>query len=569
MPLLLVQLLGGFEVRGVDGRDVTPASRKACGLLACLALPPGIAWSRDRLAAVFWSDRGEAQARGSVRQALTDLRHTLGPAASLQIARDTVMLDPAAATVDAIDFEQAVRAGDLERAAMLYRGDLLDGFTLHSSGFHDWLLVERTRLRDLAVDALTRLTASQSGAAAIQSCQRLLQIDPTREEAHRLLMNLYARQDQRALALRQFQICRDILQRELDTKPDPETEALFLQLQKPMSHSMRPLSIDLDFPSPPSEMPSIVVLPFANMSGDPEQEYFSDGITENIITSLSRFRDLFIIARNSSFAYKSKVAKIQDVCRELGVRYVLEGSVQRSGDRVRVTAQLIDGGSGGHLWAERYDQQLVDIFAVQDDVTERIVGTLATAYGGRLHKAWQGRAKEIPGRSFQALDYFMRGMEAFDRFSKDDVRDSGHLFQKAIELDPNYSKALAKIAWVHIIEALDEFSDNVSESWTCAQKFAAMAIERDDEEAWGHWAMAAWYLYRAQQHDHAITELTRALELNPNDADVMTDYAFHLSYAGQAEKAIEWAQKAMRLNPSYPQLVLDAARANLLQRSSV
>jgi DNA-binding SARP family transcriptional activator len=261
MPLLRVQLLGGFEIRGADDRDLTPSSRKACGILACLALPPGAAWSRDQLAATFWSERGEEQARGSIRQALTDLRHSLGPGTIQQVERDAVMLDPGAVIVDAMEFEQAVKVGELERAAALYRGDLLDRFTLHSSGFHDWLLVERTRPRDLAVDALTRLAASQSGGAAIETCQRLLQIDPTREEAHRRLMSLYAGQDQRALALRQFQICRDILQRELDTKPDPETEALFRQLQKPKSHSMPPLSIDLEFPSPPSEMPSIVVLP--------------------------------------------------------------------------------------------------------------------------------------------------------------------------------------------------------------------------------------------------------------------------------------------------------------------
>ena len=161
------------------------------------------------------------------------------------------------------------------------------------------------------------------------------------------------------------------------------------------------VSRQADEPLPLPDKPSIAVLPFTNMSGDPEQEYFSDGITEDIITNLSRFRDLFVIARNSTFAYKGKAVKIQDVSRELGVSYVLEGSVQRSSDRVRITAQLIDGHTGGHLWSERYDRQLDDIFEVQDEVVERIVGTLASGYGGRLRKAWQRQARGSGTQSAQ------------------------------------------------------------------------------------------------------------------------------------------------------------------------
>jgi adenylate cyclase len=545
---LQLRLLGGFELRAHDGGDAAPPGRKTRALLTCLALSSGDLWPREKLMALLWSDRSEKQARASLRQALAELRRALGEPSPLRAENDAVSLDPAPMSVDAIAFERLAKNSELKEAAALYRGPLFEGHGVRDGAFDDWLLVERRRLHNLAVDVLSRCLASQTGDAAIETALRLLRLEPEREESHRLLMRVYAEAGRRPLALRQYEVCRETLQRELGVAPDLETEALHREIQEPSAER-----VDAATPAPASKSrPSIAVLPFTNMSGDPAQDHFGDGLTEDIITRLSRFRDLFVTAGRSSFAYKNRPSRIQDVSRELGVRYVLEGSVRTSADRVRVTAQLIDGGSGGHLWACSYDRQLTDMFAVQDEVTETIVGTLATAYGGRLGKAWQERAEEPAGRGAQALDYFLRGMEAFDRFTREDVRQSRDLFHKALELDPNHSKALAKLAWVHIIEALDELVDDIAGVWESARRFATQAIERDDDEPWGHWALAAWYLYRGRHPDRGIAELMKALELNPNDADVMTDYAFHLSYAGQNAKAIEWAQKALHLNPHAP-----------------
>jgi adenylate cyclase len=314
-----------------------------------------------------------------------------------------------------------------------------------------------------------------------------------------------------------------------------------------------PAPLPLGSLSQPPSKPSIAVLPFVNLSGDVAQDYIVDGITENIITGLSRFHDLFVIASNSSFAYKGKAIKIQDVCRELGVVYVLEGSVQRSGDRMRIAAQLIEGATGRHLWAERYDRQGKDIFTLQDDVTQTIVGTLATAYGGRLGKAWQKRAGQADARNLEALDYLQRGMVFLNRMTKEDNKRARDAFGKAFELEANFGKPIAKLAWSHMIDATFGWSENADKSWESAQKFATMAVERDDDEAWGHYAMAGYYQYKLRQHDRAIAEYQKALALNPNDADVITDYAWCLSTAGRAEEAIEWALKAMRLNPHFPE----------------
>ncbi len=315
------------------------------------------------------------------------------------------------------------------------------------------------------------------------------------------------------------------------------------------------VSRQADEPLPLPDKPSIAVLPFTNMSGDPEQEYFSDGITEDIITNLSRFRDLFVIARNSTFAYKGKAVKIQDVSRDLGVSYVLEGSVQRSSDRVRITAQLIDGHTGGHLWSERYDRQLDDIFEVQDEVVEMIVGTLASGYGGRLRKAWQRQARGSGTQSAQAFDFFMRGMDLFDRWTKEDTRTARECFEGAIQLDPNYAKAYAKAAWSHLEDAIQGWSEDYEGCLAKGLKFANKAIECEDEEPWGHWALAGYYLYTLR-HDLAISEIRRATDLNPNDADILTDVGLFLSYAGTTEEALEFAHKGMRLNPHYPEWYL-------------
>ena len=305
---------------------------------------------------------------------------------------------------------------------------------------------------------------------------------------------------------------------------------------------------------PLPDKPSIAVLPFDNMSGDPEQEYFSDGITENIITDLSRFRDLIVISRYSTFAFKGMGANIQDVSRELGARYILEGSVQRSTDRVRITAQLIDGHTGGHLWAERYDRQLEDIFAVQDDVTEMIVGTLASGYGGRLRKAWQRRTERKATENFQAFDCFMRAMDTFN-FTKDDTRRAGELFEEAIRLDPNYAKAYAKLAWVHIADAAYGWSEDYDGSMAKGLEFATKSLEADDSESWAHWALAGYY-WNNGRHDLALSELDEAIELNPNDAEVLTDIGLCLSYAGRAEEGLESAHKAMRINAHSPEWFL-------------
>src|SRR5215813_7302322 len=321
-----LRLLGGFDLHSATGQAAIPAGRKVRALLACLALSPGQAWPREKLMALLWSDRGDEQARASLRQALAEMRRVLGEPSPVRTEHDAISLDPALIAVDAAEFELLARAGKLDEAAGLYRGPLLDGHGVRDGAFEDWILVERTRLHDLAVAALDRFAASQSGDAAIATAQRLLQLDPAREATHRLLMRLYAAAGQRTQALRQYEHCRDVLQRDLQVKPNSETERLHHELQNeappaPMASADAPQPGAASVP----DRPTIAVLPFSNLSGDPAQEYFSDGITEDIITELSRFRFLVVLARNPSLAQKGQVSGPQEIGRSLGVRYIVEG----------------------------------------------------------------------------------------------------------------------------------------------------------------------------------------------------------------------------------------------------
>jgi len=301
LPVQL-RLLGGFELQSGGHASPFPIGRKTRALLACLALPPGTVWPREKLMALLWSDRSDEQARASLRQALVELRRALGAAPVLRAEQDAISLDPGALGVDVVDFQRLAREGRWEEAAALYRGPLLDAHGVRDDAFESWLRIERDRLHDLAMIVLDRLAASQSGEAAIATLQRQLQLEPMREASHRKLMSLYAAAGERAHALRQFEHCREILRRELQAGPDAETERLHRQIQDESA----PIAATAAGKAPDSlamasGIPSIAVLPFANLSGDPEQEYFSSGITGDIITELSRSHEILVTASSAAF----------------------------------------------------------------------------------------------------------------------------------------------------------------------------------------------------------------------------------------------------------------------------
>lgn len=297
---------------------------------------------------------------------------------------------------------------------------------------------------------------------------------------------------------------------------------------------------------PLPDRPSVAVLPFTNLSQDPAQEYFSDGVTEDLITGLSKVSGLFVIARNSAFTYKGRAVKVREVGRDLGVRYVLEGGVQRAGDRVRITAQLVDAATGYHVWAERYDRQVRDIFALQDDVTQQIVEALAV----KLTEAEKVRLGRVPTAVPEAYDLVLRGNEQRKRTTREGNAEARRLFAQALELDPEYAAAYAGLSWTHL-QSWQFLWSPTRESLDQARDLAERAIALDNTLADAYHLLGQVHLWQ-KEHDRAIRQAERAIELAPNDADGYETLAEILSWSGRAEESIGLIRHAMRLNPHYP-----------------
>ena len=294
------------------------------------------------------------------------------------------------------------------------------------------------------------------------------------------------------------------------------------------------------------DKPSIAVLPFVNMSADPEQEYFSDGITEDLITDLSKISGLFVVARNAVFLYKGKAVKPVEVSRELGVRYVLEGSVRKAGDRVRISAQLIDPPTGYHLWAERYDRDLTDIFALQDEITEKIVAALEV-------KLTEGEQEQVARRyteNLEAYDYFLRGRAYQASATNEDNARAREMFERAIELDPTFAGAYAQLSYSHFRDWRYQWSkDPQASEW--ALKAAQKAVALDDSLPLAYMYLGWAYVWK-KQYEQAIAEAERAIALDPNFAEGYVRLGQILNLAGRPEEGINMVKKAMSLDPHYP-----------------
>jgi TolB-like protein/class 3 adenylate cyclase/Tfp pilus assembly protein PilF len=307
-----------------------------------------------------------------------------------------------------------------------------------------------------------------------------------------------------------------------------------------------PASLDkMAFPLP--EKPSVAVLPFDNIGGDPEQEYFSDGLAENIILQLAQLPQLFVISRESTFAYKDKNVKMKQVAEELGVRYVLEGSVQSSGDRVRVTAQLIDAITGRHMWADRYERELQDIFAIQDEITHQVVSEIAGKIGeGAISQVAMQRSPNV-----EAYKYWLKALTELRKFTKEGLLQSRKFAEKAIEIDPKYGLAYTIIAWNRAIEIQLGISKDPAQTFKEIDQFInkALEVEPDLPDVYS----LRTYVYNVKgQYDKAISQGRLAIEKFPSYSDSHAFLAYALVKAGHPAEAIEEITTAMRLAPSYP-----------------
>jgi len=303
-------------------------------------------------------------------------------------------------------------------------------------------------------------------------------------------------------------------------------------------------------PAAPLDRPAIAVLAFENMSDDPEQEYFCDGISEDILTALSKVKWFFVIARNSSFSYKGRSVHIREIAEELSVRYVVEGSVRKEGDRVRITAQLNDVATGSHVWAERYDRHLTDVFAVQDEITTSIVAAIEP----QIYAAENFRARRKPPNSLDAWDLVMRALSHYWKLTQQDHETAQVLLEQAIAIDPNYGQALSVLAASHMRGVHLGWSD-VSVAAPVAERAALKAVDAAGDDAWAHTALGSVY-FSTRRLEAALSEFELALQLNPSFCMAHGYLALALCYGGKTQEAFEAAQRAIRHSPRDPSLAI-------------
>jgi TolB-like protein/Tfp pilus assembly protein PilF len=540
--LIRLDLLGSFSLMGARGVPIAIRTKKNRALLAILALSSAGHATREHLCALLWGDRGEDQARSSLRQSLAVLRKELGDDERLVMHTrdDVVALRLESLRVDARELQSLAGVEEIEplrKAAALYRGEFLADTSIRNAAFEEWLATARQRLADQAMTVFERLSALETGQLAIDAAKRLVDLDPLREASHRALMSAYLAAGEKGLAIKQYEACGLILKAELGVAPSEDLQELRRSLAADAGSERLPKH---------AEKPIIAVLPFENMSRDPESQYFSDGITEDITTELARVKSLFVIARNSSFQYRDKAVDVRRIGKELGVHYVVEGSVRRMGKRLRITAQLIEASSGNHLWSERYDRNMEDLFAVQDEVTRTIVATLT----GRVENVEISGSIRKPTESLAAYDKLLRGIEHARGYGKDENRLAREQFEEAIAIDPHCALAHAYLALALLLE--HDYENAPQQIKEHAVEVALNAVRLDPSESRCHQFLATAYLLRGD-FDAALSHFERMLELNPNEANGLSNMGTVLAAVGRAHEGVEMIRLAMRLNPFHPE----------------
>lgn len=554
---LKLRLLGRFSLACAD-REIALPGMRSRALLAFLACNAGKPYPREKLVGLFWGERFEVQARQSLRQALSTLRKKLGPEV-VDADRGQVRLAESYPS-DVSRFLALIASGnrdDLKQAVELYEDDLLTGFSLEETSFMEWLERERSRLRDLVMRALDRLMeqgADIDPEELLAFAQRAVSIDPYGESAHRHLLRALALMGRRSDALTHYREVEQRLRRDLGVEPEAATREILEAVRSGALAAHVGKTTELRLPdqqkvdrTPAEGKPGIAVLPFDNIGGDATASRLADGITEDIITDLARFRGLDVIARNSAAVYKGEAVDVRRIGRDLGVRYVLAGSIQRQSEQIRVTAQLIGASNGATLWSDRWDRPAGDIFAVQTEVAERVAVTLGGMGGSAAITAEEIRkARRRSPESLTAYDYYLLANEGRTLFTRDSISRGLAAATKAITLEPTLGRAYVARAWLNYI-TVHCGGDFEQAMWGMeADAKRALALDPYDAEAR---VALAFYLSGRGRFEECEVHLRAALQANPSNAQVLVVAAAMLAWCGKPDEAAELADKVMRLDP--------------------
>jgi TolB-like protein/DNA-binding SARP family transcriptional activator len=549
-------LLGRFQLVGPDGSVDLP-NKKLAGLLGYLACTAPVPQSRDRLATLLWGSHFDTQARQNLRQALFRLRQILGQDTVLGDG-DEISLAPGVIDCDVTRLAALIQDGrqaSLAEAVDLYRHHLLSDVVITEEAWTDWVTGERQRQEGKALDALIRfgkieLTAGHTDKA-LETARRALAINNLREDAHRLILQALAAAGRKAESLKHYQDLVSLLRRELNTEPDSATDSLVDEIRRTQPPSGSPAEGIVANPAPStstpaaiSEKPSIAVLPFRNMSGDPEQEYFADGVTEDIITALSRFREFAVIARGSSFAFKGKSLTGRQIAQQLNVLYLLNGSIRKIDSRLRVSADLINSESEVTVWSDRYDRDLVHIFDLQDDISRSVAAVVDPA----IRAAEIERARRKPPSSLSAYDLYLRALPHLWAGTGDNATKAIVFLRQSLSLDQTRASTLAALAWALVMTS--PLAGNTSpESKNEALDLARSAVEQDATDAFAQAVYGFTLFGPVGQNDQGRIHSREAVRLNPSSAFAWGMLGMTGAMGGEYENAIECLKGAIALSP--------------------
>ena len=563
-------------------------------MLIYLACPPGVPRSRDQLAGLLWSRSAQEQARSSLRQNLARLRKCLGSAKDVVSAdAQQIALDPQLVETDAAKFEGLLSRSDgasLETAAELLRGEFASGLFVDEGPFEEWLTSERRRVAELAISALGRLLGHYEDRedfdkAAVVAC-KLLAVDPLQEGVHRSLMNALARQGRFESALQQYKLCRDLLRRDLAIDPSEETRALREAIarrreahrhtpnapgvktdglvraladkpaKEPVAGSNFPPQLQgLDLTVP--DRPSIVIIPFENLTGDAGNDHLAEGIRIDIQAALVKITGIFVIAAGSANAMRRRDA--QSAGKALGVRYVLQGSVRKSGPNLRVSAELVDVSFGNAIWTETYDRRFDDGFEVQDEIIEDIITALdVKLLRGEQAAVWHKTLKER-----HALECFYKGVQEFFKLQKESLLRARKLFEAVDRKQPGVSIGATWVALCHWFDAFKGWVDDPAQSLALAGEWAEKAVGMEDADGQAHMVLSHVHLIN-RRFDDALIVGREAIALRPNCTNANGFFANVLHYCGEQSDAIEHVTWAIRYSPVYPPFFADVLAGALL-----
>jgi TolB-like protein/Tfp pilus assembly protein PilF len=537
-----LSLLGPFRLIGPKGA-IDLGSKKLCALVAFLACN-GPA-TREKLMSLLWGSHQEAQARQNLRKALSRMRQVMGEEAL--VADDiNAALRPEMIECDVPAFERLAGENSrdsLRKAVDLYRETFLADVSISEEDWAEWLRAQRGRIEGLLVGALVRLAGIElqqhNPEQALEIASKAVSIDNLREDAHRLAIRALAATGRKAEALRRYDQLAALLKAELSTEPDARTRALIEEIRKPAA-------IVVDQPAADartSDLPSIAVLPFRSIGGDRDADYFGDGMVEDIVVSLGSLHELFVISRGSTLAFRGKDPDPREIGRALGVRYVVGGSVQRSGKRVRVFVELCEAETGTAIWTDRTEAPLDDLFDIQDSYTASFASRIAP----HIRAAELRRALRKRPETMTAYDYVLRGLEHVHRDSTFD--QAGACFQKAIEREPTFALPYAWSGWWRSILIRQGWSKEPVKDWMLAAQMSAKAIDLDSNNAL---ALASYgHLKSVLERDYDGGELflESAVQACPSGPVAWVLGSFTQSYQGRGDEAIRRANQALKLSP--------------------